>query len=243
MTERPAVERAAVERPAVQRPAFQRPPTAQEAVLAELRIMISTGELRPGEPIRQVPVARALGVSRVPVREALKVLQAEGQAAYSPHRGYVVRTLDLTELRECYRIRELLEAEAVRAGIPHLSIVDIDLLATTLSEVESAGTSGDLLALAAANRRFHFGLYEASGMPRLVSLIRILWDTTDPYRSRYFTDPANRAAINAEHRAVLAAIRAGEADRAVALLDAHRTHALDTLTAELDPLDSPGGAR
>jgi DNA-binding GntR family transcriptional regulator len=215
-----------------ERPAFQRPPTAQEAVLAELRTMISTGELRPGEPIRQVPVARALGVSRVPVREALKILQAEGQAAYSPHRGYVVRTLDPTELRECYRIREILEAEAVRVAIPRLSTADVSTLESALSDVERAGA--DLFTLAAANRRFHFGLYDAAGMPRLVSLIRILWDTTDPYRSRYFTDPANRRAINAEHRAVLAAVRARDADRAVALLDEHRSHALHTLTAELE---------
>jgi DNA-binding GntR family transcriptional regulator len=215
-----------------ERPAFQRPPTAQEAVLAELRTMIATGELSPGAPIRQVPLAQALGVSRVPVREALKVLQAEGQAAYSPHRGYVVATLDPTELRECYRIRELLEAEAVRVSIPRLSTVDH--LEAALSEVESAGCAGDLVALAAANRRFHFCLYEPSGMPRLVSLIRTLWDATDPYRSRYFTEPANRHAINAEHRAVLAAVRAGDVDRAVTLLDEHRSHALHTLTAQLE---------
>lgn len=214
------------------RPGFVRPPTAQEAVLAELRAMISTGELRPGEPIRQAPVARALGVSRVPVREALKVLQAEGQAAYSPHRGYVVRTLDPTELRECYRIRELLEAEAVRVAVPLLSTVDD--LAAALSDVEGAAAAGDLLGVAAANRRFHFGLYEASGMPRLVSLIRILWDTTDPYRSRYVADPANLRAINAEHRAVLEAVAGRDAEHAVALLDDHRTHALRTLTAQLE---------
>jgi DNA-binding GntR family transcriptional regulator len=217
------------ESPSRDRPAFRRPPTAQEAVLAELRTMISTGELRPGEPIRQVPVAQALGVSRVPVREALKVLQAEGHAAYSPHRGYVVRTLDPTELRECYRIRELLEAEAVRIAVPRLSTVDH--LEQALSDVEGAR---DVRSIAAANRRFHFGLYESCGMPRLVELIRTLWDATDAYRSRYFADPANLHAINTEHRAVLEAVRDKDVERAVALLDEHRSHALRTLTAQLE---------
>ena len=90
--------------------AFVRPPTAQEAVLAEIRRLIVSGELAPGAPVRQEAVAERLGVSRVPVREALKVLEGEGHVVYAAHRGYVVAELSVDDLTEVYRLRELLEA-------------------------------------------------------------------------------------------------------------------------------------
>ena len=95
---------------------FRRPPTAQEAVLAELRRAIAAGELRPGEQVLQDALAERFGVSRVPLREALKILEGEGQVTYRPHRGYFVAELDLDDLREVYRIRDLLETEAIDVG-------------------------------------------------------------------------------------------------------------------------------
>ena len=97
---------------------FRRPPTAQEAVLAELRRAIVTGELAPGEQVLQDALAERFGVSRVPLREALKILEGEGQVTYRPHRGYFVAELDVDDLREVYRIRDLLESEAVRVAVP-----------------------------------------------------------------------------------------------------------------------------
>lgn len=82
-----------------------RPPTAQEFVLTELRRAIVSGQLRPGAAIRQDTLAESLGVSRVPLREALKILEGEGQVTYRPHRGYFVADLSYDDLREVYRIR------------------------------------------------------------------------------------------------------------------------------------------
>ena len=104
---------------------FRRPPTAQEAVLTELRRAIVTGELRPGEQVRQDALAEQFGVSRVPLREALKILEGEGQVTYLPHRGYFVAELDVADLREVYRLRDLLETEAVRAAVPRLTDADV----------------------------------------------------------------------------------------------------------------------
>lgn len=214
-------------------PTFVRPPTAQEAVLAALRGAIAAGELPPGRPIRQEQLAARYGVSRVPIREALRILEGEGQVTHLPHRGYVVAELSVADLEEVYLIRGLLEPEAVRAAVRRMSDDDVDRLAALLSDVEAAGRAGDVPALTVANRAFHFALFEASGMPRLVRIIRLLWDSSDVYRSVYFGKPANRAVVDREHRALLAAVRARDADGAVASLAEHREHAVVGLARAL----------
>ncbi len=207
-------------------PAFRRPPTAQEAVLAGLRRAIVTGDLRPGEQVRQDALAERFGVSRVPLREALKILEGEGAVTYVPHRGYFVAELSPADLEEVYRLRELLEEEAVRTAMARLTGADVEQLAGLVEACESAGRVGDVEAMTAANRTLHFTLYEASARPRLVRLVRILWDATDAYRSLYYSDEANRERVEAEHRAVLAALRDRDADAAVRLLGEHRDHAV-----------------
>ena len=211
----------------------ERHPTAQEAVLARLRHAIVSGELTPGEQIRQEALAERFGVSRVPLREALKILQGEGSVVYRPRRGYFVADLSLADLLEVYRIRELLEAEAVRVALPRLTDADVAEIAEAVHACEQAGRSGDLTAMTAHNRRLHFALVRAAGMPRLERLIRILWDATDIYRSLYYASADNRAAVDQEHRAILAAVAARDADAAVLLLDEHRAHAVQHLRAML----------
>lgn len=216
---------------AVQR---RRPPTAQQFVLAELRSAITGGELRPGEPIRQDALAARLDVSRVPLREALKILEGEGLVVHHAHRGYFVAELSLADLEEVYRIRALLEGEAVREAVARSGPGLADVLEEAQAEVERAGEAGDVAEMAAANRRFHFAIVEASGMPRLVRLIGTLWDATDAYRSLYYAQRPNRERVQHEHRAVVAALRAGDAEEAVRLLDLHREHAVAALREILD---------
>jgi DNA-binding GntR family transcriptional regulator len=205
---------------------FERPPTAQEAVLVALRQAIVSGELKPGEQILQEALAERFGVSRVPLREALKILEGEGSVAYVPRRGYFVAELSLADLLEVYRIRELLEAEAVRVGLPRLDGKDLAQFADAVQACERAGREADLMSMTAQNRRLHFVLYRAAGMERLERQIRILWDATDVYRSVYYAASDNRAAVQAEHRAILDAVRARDVDRAIGLLDEHRAHAV-----------------
>jgi DNA-binding GntR family transcriptional regulator len=213
---------------------FERPPTAQEAVLVALRQAIVSGELKPGEQVRQEALAERFGVSRVPLREALKILEGEGSVAYVPRRGYFVAELSLGDLLEVYRIRELLEAEAVRVGLSRLTGADLVELDDAVGACERAGRQGDLAAMTAANRRLHFVLYRAAGMARLERQIRILWDATDVYRSVYYASAGNRAVVEAEHRAILAAVRARDVEAAIALLDQHRAHAVAHLRGLLE---------
>jgi DNA-binding GntR family transcriptional regulator len=207
-----------------------RPVTAQQAALAYLRDRIAEGALAPDDRIGQEQIALELGSSVIPVREALKILEAEGQVVYAPRRGYHVARLSLKDLVEAYRIRRLLEDEAVRVAVPRLTPSDLGVLEAAIVDVEKAGAEGDILAMAAANRRFHFAVFDAADMPRLTNFIRMLWESTDPYRSRYYAEPASRELVDSEHRAVLAALRAGDAEAVVTLLRAHRDNAIEGLS-------------
>lgn len=220
--------------------------TTQNAIIAELRDRISRGVLRPGDRVHQDGLAADLGVSIVPVREALKALEAEGQLAHIPNRGYFVTELDLAELREAYLIRRLLEDEAVRVAVPRLGAGDVAALVAATDAMAEASSHGALHALVAANRTFHFRIYETSGLPRLVTMIRQIWDATEPYRAHFYTVSGNRARAIAEHREIIAAVIARDAERTVRLLAEHRdtaSSALATLLSGPSPLpDLPARA-
>lgn len=217
---------------------MQRPPTTQEFVLDELRKSIVSGDLAPGQPIRQDAIAQRLGVSRVPLREALKTLEAEGQVIYQPHRGYSVAELSLADLLEVYRMRELLEAEAAAVATGRFTEADLARITDAQLDVEKAADSGDLVTMIAANRRFHFALLEPAGMPRLLRVVRTLWDATDAYRAVYYNSDANRERVRHEHDSIVVAAVDRRADELVRLLDEHRQHAVDalrgTIASEVD---------
>jgi DNA-binding GntR family transcriptional regulator len=234
VSQRPATARETV---------FRRPPTAQEAVLAELRRFIATGLLRPGQQIVQDALAIQLGVSRVPLREALKILEGEGQVTYVAHRGYFVIELSLSDLLEVYRIREILEAEAITIAVPQMTAEDIDRLEEAERDVQAAADNADVVAMASANQRFHFALIEACALPRLVRLIRLLWDATEVYRSVYFSEEPNRELVTSEHRAVVTAVKAGDAASALSVLAEHREHAIAALRPVLDRVSNGVPAR
>jgi len=213
---------------------FRRPPTAQEAVLAELRRLITAGLLRPGQQIVQDALAVQFGVSRVPLREALKILEGEGQVTYVAHRGYFVTELSLSDLIEVYRIREILEAEAVSIAVPQMTAEDIHRLEEAERDVRAAADIADVVAMTSANRRLHFAILDACALPRLVWLIRLLWDATEVYRSVYYNEAHNREMVDSEHRALVAAVKAGDATAALMVLTEHREHAIEALRPVLE---------
>jgi len=216
-----------------------RPPTTQEFVLEQLRRLIVAGEIAPGRPIRQDAIAQQLGVSRVPLREALKTLEAEGQVVYRPHRGYAVAELALADLEEVYRLRELLEAEAVRAACPHYTTEELARLEGLRRDVDRAAEQDDLVGMIAANRRFHFALLEPCGMPRLLRMVRTLWDSTDAYRAVYYNAEDNRSRVRREHERIARAAADRDAEHLVSLLDEHRRHAVEALRTTIGPDGGP----
>ncbi len=207
-----------------------KPPTTQEAVLARLRRAFAAGELRPGDQIRQELLAEKYGVSRVPVREALRILEGEGRVTYRPHRGYFVAELSVDDLLEVYRLRELLEAESIASAVPRLTDAD---LARLRSAAESVRDATGLDSLSEANRRFHFLLFEAAGRPVLLRLLTQLWDATDAYRTVYFSSPQNRARVEQEHADLLSALERRDVSAAVDHQAAHRQHSVAALQQQL----------
>lgn len=213
--------------------------TAQDAVLSRLREDIITGVLGPGDQLVQESLAERYGVSRVPLREALKTLESEGQVTYHPHRGYFVVELSTADLREVYHLRALLEDAALRAAVPVLDGDDIEHIAGLAADIEHAAHEGDVRAMTEANRRFHFALYDAAGMPRLSRLLRQLWDATDAFRALYYQGLQNRERVTHEHDEMVAALRLGDIDALVRLHDEHRVHSVAAVEILLAPVPPP----
>lgn len=209
--------------------------TSQEAVLTELREMIGTGKLEPGQQIVQESLSAALGVSRVPIREALRVLEGEGQVIHHPNRGYFVTDLSVEDLEEVYRIRAILEEEALRLAIPLLTDSDIEYIESIQVELEKSVASKKISGITETNRRFHFAMFEASNMPRLVRMIRTLWDATDAYRGVYFATPTNLQHMNSEHRQMLESLKKRDVKKTIEFQTLHRENAVSAVSQVIRP--------
>ncbi len=214
-------------------PAPSRAPTAQDRAAAALRAAILDGELRPGQRVNQEEWASRVGVSLIPVREALGALAGEGLVTYRPRRGYAVTELDLAGLEETYRLRRLLETDALRRGVRRATAADLAALEAEADACALAARQGDVAGQLAANRRFHDRLHSLADSAPLSRLIDLLWDSTEAYRALYYALDGEGDQADHAHRAILAAVAAGDAERTIALQDAHRERALERLRHEL----------
>jgi len=206
------------------------PGTTQQHAVDWLRRAIVAGELRPGERVPQEEIAARIGISVVPVREALRVLEGEGQLTYRPRRGYFVTELHADDLIEIYELRRVLEERAARHALARLDDDGVSRIVRAAADCADVAGAGDVAQTLSANRRFHFALFDAPGQPHLLKLIRTLWDSTEAYRALYYNTAEERAAALDAHDRIIDAVQARDADRLVAELDAHREHALDALT-------------
>jgi DNA-binding GntR family transcriptional regulator len=203
--------------------------TAAQHALESLRHDIISGRLRPGQRVRQEEVAEILGVGVGTVREALAVLEQEGQVRYRPRRGYFVTELRLEELEEIYALRRLLEARAARQALPLFDEDALERIECAARDCVRAAEAGNVMAELEANRRFHFALFESPDQPHTVRLIRLLWDSTEVYRAMYYNSPQERRRAVDDHDRILEAVREGDGEALVRCMDAHRDRALVVL--------------
>lgn len=218
------------------------PETTAQHALEGLRRAIVGGELRPGQRVGQEELAERLGVSLAPVREALAALEQEGQLTYKPRRGYFVTELLIADLEEIYELRALLEDRAARQALPLLDAVAIERLEIAARDCVDAAAAGDVAAELEANRRFHFAMLESPDRPHTMRVIRQLWDSTEPYRALYYSSAEARSESLHAHDQIMSAIRDGDEDGLIAALDAHRSQALERLSATLTQDRTPGQA-
>jgi DNA-binding GntR family transcriptional regulator len=209
------------------------PRTTPEHALEALRLAIVSGQLRPGQRVAQEEVAELLGVSIAPVREALRVLEQEGQVTYFPRRGYFVTELRIEDLQEIYELRALLEERSARHALPMLDDAALERMRLAADDCAQAARAGDVTAELQANRRFHFEILRSPDQPHTMRLIRLLWDTTEAYRAIYYNSPDERRRSIGAHERILKAVHARDADQLVAELDAHRERALSVLRVVL----------
>lgn len=191
--------------------------TATEYVEATLKAAILEGRLPAGTPLRQDDIARDLDVSRMPVREALRQLEAQALVDSVPHKGAVVTDISASDAADSFAIRRGLEVAALRLSIPHLTDTDCAAAAALVDDMEEAD-SGQLGQL---NRRFHMALYARAGRPRLLGLVDRELAVFDRYLRFFLAARGRERMAQQDHRAMLAAAQAGEVQRAVDVLEGH----------------------
>jgi DNA-binding GntR family transcriptional regulator len=190
-------------------------------VAERLREDILSLELRPGERIRQEAIAKQCGTSRIPVREALRILESEGLVTLTSHVGARVAHLDIAELEEVYLIRERLEPMALRESVPHLSDEQLAGLDANLEAMEACAHPDTRAQWVGLDRTFHLATYAAAPLPRMLDIIENLWNATQQYRRAYTRLPQTMVMANQEHRLILAAIVRRDAEDAEALSAMH----------------------
>lgn len=190
-----------------------------ETAYRYIRSAIQGGQFKPGERLREYELAEQIGLSRTPIREALSRLETEGLVSHDATRGVVVAELDYSMVTELYYMREVLEGTAARLVAQHASDVEISILDDLCHQYEAA--LGDEAALTASNRRFHDTLYRCSHNRYLLNMVTVLHDALSLLGGTTLSDPERAAETLREHRSVVAAIRARDADAAEQALRTH----------------------
>lgn len=186
----------------------------------QIRSLILAGEFLPGQALRQSALAERLGTSRIPVREALTMLQTEGIVNYVPHVGHTVARLTTQQLAEIYTMRKMIETEIMRAI--DLSAVDVDRLQGINEALEAASNALDIERVTQLNLEFHFELFAYSGRTVMLAELRRLWNMSGFYRSVQVYDVQHRIEIISEHQRIIEAVRRRDIDLLVPAMDTHR---------------------
>jgi DNA-binding GntR family transcriptional regulator len=195
--------------------------TLRERVHEHLKAEILANRYPPGSELLEVPLSEELGVSRGPVREALRSLESEGLVEITPRRGAVVVSLTKRDFLEAYQVRESLEALGVRLAVPRLSEADLDALDAQLDLMAEHAAAGDLDAFFEVNAAFHEAFMAASQNRRLMKIYRRLMAQMGPYRRPSAQLRGNVERSITEHREIVAAARERDVDAAVARLMKH----------------------
>ncbi|UIJ73001.1 GntR family transcriptional regulator [Aurantimonas sp. HBX-1] len=208
-----------------------KPQTVGDQITASIRSAIVEGTLPPGEVLRQDELAARFGFSRMPIRDALRQLEAEGLVAIHPTKGAQVARLDAVELLEIFGMRVILEVGALRLSCSNLDAPRLEAAARLLSQMSRGADAASLCDL---NRAFHATLYEPCGNARLLSQIDLYLRAADRYVRILLSAMDYQPQSHADHQAILDACCNGDAETAADALRQHLTHGSARLLSALD---------
>jgi DNA-binding GntR family transcriptional regulator len=202
-------------------PVMMQRKTVVEMAVEVLREKILRGDYPEGSALRQDALASDLGVSRIPVREALRQLEAEGLVTFSPHLGAVVSSLSIEEIEELFELRALLESELVRKAVARTDAEVLDRAESVLDAYDAAFARGDVAAWGALNWEFHATLLAPAGRPLTMGVLLTLHNQSDRYMRMQLALTHGEHRASGEHRAILKMVQSGDADGAARLLSEH----------------------
>lgn len=212
--------------------------TMQEIVYDTIRESILNGHYPPGHRLIADDLAKELGVSRMPIREALHRLEVSGLVMMLPHRGAIVSEFSEPDIIEVYHIRAVLDGLAARLAAPNLSDADFKQLDTHLKEMEKKISAGDTEAFLRANREFHTVVWKAARASRLQELLENLYDTSQPFRNTSLQLPGRAEQILEEHRQIADALKQRDAVTAEKYANAHHESTATRLLLALEKKNS-----
>jgi DNA-binding GntR family transcriptional regulator len=209
---------------------------ASVAATELIREAILDGRLEPGKRLKEEELARELGISRTPVREALLMLQAEGLIMTVPNRGAVVRAHDAEDLQDLYQLRALLEGYAARLAALRISEEEVERLGESCDRFEAL-ESEDVRELVKENLLFHNAILAAAGSARLTSMVRRVIELPLVYKSYIWYSPDQKRTSGYFHRQITTALAAHDPERAELIMKEHVFVARDLLVAHLRDLE------
>ena len=208
---------------------------AKESIADSLRADILRGKFKSGQALKQDEIAAQFGISKIPVREALIQLKAEGLVNFYPNRGAFVSELSAAEADEIYVMRIALETAVLARAIPNLTVAHLkhaEEILTAIDQEENIAKWGEL------NWKFHATLYSSASLPRLMDTIKALHTNIARYLVLYLAGMAYQKKSQKEHRAILAACRHGDIEKALTVLEVHLRGASEHLVAYLNKQES-----
>lgn len=207
--------------------------TVAAMTLDAIRDGILHGNYVEGEPLRQDALAEELGVSRIPIREALRQLETEGLVTFNPHRGAIVSSLSLGEIEEVFDLRATIEPDLLRRAMPRLTTHQLDQADDVLDRYAVALRTGDVSKWGELNWQFHASLYAPADRPITMSIVQRLHQQSDRYLRMQLALTHGETRANEEHRAIADAARAQDTKRACQLVRDHIAGAGRSLIAFL----------
>lgn len=193
----------------------------RDVVFNTLRRAILKGELKPGERLMEITLADKLGVSRTPIREAIRKLELEGLVVMAPRKGAKVASITERDLNDVLEVRKGMEVLAISLACKRITGEELEKLETIEQSFQKLIESGNLTELAEMDVKFHDTIYQATNNQRLVQLLNNLREQMYRYRMEYLKDIAVRRTLAEEHKAICRALRERDEQQAEQYVSIH----------------------